>query len=115
MLDLVVLVLRLQELVEHRDHVAIDVVGPQAAGRPGLRVRRQEVLAGVQVLEVLHDYGGFVGAPCWTVADGGNEAAWVDVKQGLRLLVGVYFDVLVWNGFVFQGYPNTLDKGACNY
>ena len=80
MLDLIVLVLRLQKLVEHRNHVAIDVVGPQTAGRPGLRVGRQEVLTDVQVLEVLHDDGRFVGAPCWTVADGGNEAAWVDVK-----------------------------------
>jgi hypothetical protein len=46
------------------------------------------------------------------VADGGNEAAGVDVEEGLRLFVGVDLDVLVGDLLVFEGYPYALDEGA---
>ena len=114
MCDLVVLVLRLEELVEQRNHVAVDVVGPEAASCPGLRVRGKEVRAGVDVFQVLHDDGGLVGAPCWAVAEGGNEAARIDVKERLRLLVGIYFDILVGYLFVLERDPYALHERALN-
>jgi hypothetical protein len=46
------------------------------------------------------------------VADGGDEAARIDVKEGLGFLVGVDLDVLVGDGLVFEGNPDALDKGA---
>jgi hypothetical protein len=36
------------------------------------------------------------------VADGGDEATWVDVKERLGLLVGIYFDILVRYLFVLE-------------
>lgn len=73
------------------------------------------MLARVQVFEVLHDHSGLVGTPRWTMTDGRYKATRIDIQERLRFLVGVYFDVLVGNGFMFEGYPNTLDKGACIY
>ena len=41
-----------------------------------------------------------------------DEAAGIQVEEGLRLVVGVDFDVLVLNTFFFEGDPNALDEGA---
>ena len=112
MCDLILLILGLQELVEYRDHVAVDVVGPQTAGCASLWIGREKVLARVQILEVLHDDGGFVSAPCWTMANGGDETAGIDVQERLRLLVWVDLDVLVRNFLVFKRYPDALNKGT---
>jgi len=92
--------------------VSIDVIGPEATCSAGLGISRHERGPRLQVFEVLHDNGGFVGRPCWAVADCGDEATWVDVEEGLGLLVGVYLDVLVGNSFVLEGDPDALDEGA---
>lgn len=109
---LVGLVLGLEEFVEQRDDVPVYVVGPEARGRAGLRVWGQEVRAGGQVFEVLHYHGGFVRAPGRAVPDCRDEAARVDVEQGLRLFVGVDFDVLVGYVFVLERDPDALDERA---
>lgn len=46
------------------------------------------------------------------MAQGGDKAARVDVEEGLGFAVGVYFDVLVGDAFVLEGYPDALDEGA---
>lgn len=79
MCNLILLILGLQELIEHRDHVAVDVIGPETAGCASLWIGREKVLARVQVLKVFHDDGRFVSAPCWTMADGGDETTRIDV------------------------------------
>lgn len=64
------------------------------------------------VLEILHDDGGFVCRPCWAVTYRWNETARVDIEERLWLLVGIYLDVLIWNPFCFQRYPYALHEGA---
>lgn len=46
------------------------------------------------------------------MADGGDEAAGVDVEEGLGFLVGVDFDVLVGELLVLERDPDALDEGA---
>ena len=47
------------------------------------------------------------------MADGGDEAAGVDFEEGLGLVVEVGdFDVLVFESFEFEGYPDALDERA---
>lgn len=53
-----------------------------------------------------------MGGPCRAVAECGDQATWIDVEEGLWLLVGVYFDVLVGNLLVLEGDPDALDEGA---
>lgn len=53
-----------------------------------------------------------MGGPCGTVAEGGDEAAWVDVEKALGLLVGVYFYVLVGDLLVLERDPYTLHEGT---
>jgi hypothetical protein len=53
-----------------------------------------------------------VGGPCGTVAQRGDEAARVDGEEGGGFAVGIYFDVLVGEEFVFEGDPDALDEGA---
>lgn len=72
--------LGLEEFVEEGDDVAVDVVGPEAACRSGLGVEGEEGGAGGEVFEVFHYHAGFVCGPRGAVADGGDEAARVDVE-----------------------------------
>jgi len=46
------------------------------------------------------------------VAEGGNEAPWVDVQEQLWFAVDVYFDVFVGEALVFEGDPDAVDEGA---
>ena len=48
------------------------------------------------------------------MAEGGNEAARIDVKERLRLLVGIYFDILVGYLFVLERDPYALHERALN-
>lgn len=41
-----------------------------------------------------------------------HQAARVQVQQGLRLVVGVHFDVLVWDAFLFERDPYSLYEGT---
>jgi hypothetical protein len=46
------------------------------------------------------------------VADCRDEAAWINVEEGLRLFVRVYFDVLVWDFLVLERDPDALYERA---
>lgn len=46
------------------------------------------------------------------MAEGGDEAAWVDVEEALGLLVRVDFDVLIGDLLMLERYPYALDEGA---
>jgi len=50
---------------------------------------------------------GFIG-----VCQGGDEAAGVESEEGLGLVVGVYFDVLIGDFLLFEDGPGALDEGA---
>jgi len=113
--DLVTGVLSLKQLVEPGDDVTVDVIGPKARCRTVLSGGGKQHGAGVEVFEVLHYDGGFVGRPCWTVAEGGDETAGVHVEKGLGLFVGVDFDVLVGDLLVLEGDPDALDEGALGW
>jgi len=41
-----------------------------------------------------------------------HETAGIEIQKGLRLVVGVYFDVLIRDLFLFQGDPDALDEGT---
>jgi hypothetical protein len=53
-----------------------------------------------------------VGGPCRAVAESWHETAGVNVEKGLGLLVGIDFDVLVRDLFVFERDPDALDEWA---
>nr|POE47387.1 hypothetical protein CFP56_00718 [Quercus suber] len=78
--------LRLEVAVEGRDDVPVDVVGPEARVGAQSGVAGQQGGAALEVFEVLHQHGAFVGAPV-AVAESGDEAAWVDVEQEFRFAV----------------------------
>jgi hypothetical protein len=42
----------------------------------------------------------------------GDEPSRVEIQQGLRLVVGVDFNVLVLDAFFFEGDPDALDEGT---
>lgn len=46
------------------------------------------------------------------MAQSGYETARVDIEEGLGLLVGIDFDVLVRDLLVFEGDPDALDEGT---
>ena len=46
------------------------------------------------------------------VLQGGDEAAGVEGEEGLGLVVGVDFDVLVGDFLLFEDGPGALDEGA---
>jgi hypothetical protein len=46
------------------------------------------------------------------MSDRRYKSARVDIQERLRLLVWINFNVLVWNAFVFERYPNALDEGT---
>ena len=66
---------------------------------------------GVSFFEELADYGGFEEG-FGVVLEGGDEAAGVEGEEGLGFVVGVYFDVLVGDLFLFEDGPGALDEGA---
>jgi len=90
--------------------MAVDVVRPQALGCAGLGVGGEQRGTGAQVLEIFEYDCGFVRRPRWAVTQGGDEAARVDVEEGLGLLVGVDFDVLIGEPFVLERDPDALDE-----
>lgn len=53
-----------------------------------------------------------MAGPVGAVAESGDEASRVDREEGLWFFVWVDFDVLVGQGFVLEGDPDALDKGA---
>ena len=68
-------------------------------------------MVGKRVFEKFADDGAFVQRFVG-VFQGGDEAAGVEGEERLGLVVGVYFDVLVGDFFLFEDGPGALDKGA---
>lgn len=44
--------------------------------------------------------------------EGGDEAAGVEGEEGVRFVVGVYFDVFVGEVEFFEGEPGALDEAV---
>lgn len=68
-------------------------------------------MVGKRVFEEFADDGAFVERFI-VVLQGGDEAARVESEEGLGLVVGVDFDVLVGDFFLFEDGPGALDEGA---
>ena len=68
-------------------------------------------MVGESVFEEFADHRAFVEGFV-VVLQGGDEAAGVEGEEGLGLVVGVDFNVLVGDFLLFEDGPGALDEGA---
>lgn len=68
-------------------------------------------MIGESVFEELANHRAFVQG-LGVVLESRDEAAGVEGEEGLGLVVGVYFDVLVGDSLFFEDGPGALDEGA---
>lgn len=68
-------------------------------------------MIGESFFEEFADYRAFVQRFV-VVLESWDEAAGVEGQKGLGFVVGVYFDVLVGDAFLFEDGPGALDEGA---
>lgn len=113
----------LAEAVEGRYDSRTDVVDPDPASGPLVRIIGVEILSiflrvRVNFVQVLADDGALVERLCllpigsFGTAERGHQAAWVELEEGLGFVVGVDLDVLVGDLLFFEHEPGSLDEGA---
>lgn len=129
-LDLLVRLLSLQETVEGRDELVVEMVRGEARLGPQVdvvlvatRQRGQEASLSFgrrrvheALVEILHDDGA-LSEPLYLAllileAQAWDEAFGVDFEENLWLLVRVNFDVAVGDAQVFERHPSSVHKGA---
>ena len=105
--------LKLQEPVKRRHDPAPEEIDPDAHARALIQVAREQALAVVWVgfFEELENHVAFEERLA-VVLEGRDEPARIQLQEGLGLVVGVYFDVLVGDLLFFEDGPDALDEGA---
>jgi hypothetical protein len=108
-----VFTLMLQKPVISGNNPAPDIISPDACFCALVRIRGAQTRFGIWVcvFEKLAKHRGFVERLV-VVLQCRHETARVEGEQGLRLVVRVDFDVLVWKGLFFEGDPDALNEGA---
>jgi hypothetical protein len=62
-------------------------------------------------VHIFEKHIAFIATPI-AMSQSRNESPRVDFEQRFRLLVRVYFNILIWDGFDFERYPDALHEGT---